>query len=157
MHTDGIIFCRKIDNRVLPTAFLSKRDRFAFKKKEKVYNYDRDILCLPMSYGSKGGTIKIPRGTFVREYLAGNGLIGKIRLSSNMTEKDIFQEIRSVFKDAMNNNMFSVLQQTGGACKSLTIPSVSSSYKWTASLVAGRNAKVPIYILAREELKVSTN
>ena len=106
-----------------------------------------------MDYSTKG-TIKIPRG---RDFLARNGLIGKIRLSSNMSEKEIFQEICSVFSKPMNNNLnfsFSVLQVTGGASKSLTVPSVSASFKWTASAVAGKNAKVPIYIMAREELKV---
>lgn len=59
--------------------------------------------------------------------------------------------------EPMNNDRyfaFSVLQHTGGASKSLTIPAVSTSYKWKASGVAGENAKTPIYILAKEELKV---
>ena len=42
----------------------------------------------------------------------------------------------------------------GGTSKSLIIPALSSSYTWTASAVAGRNSKVPIYILAKVELKV---
>lgn len=141
-----------------PSAFLSKRsDRPSRVPKERVYNYDRDIICLPMDYVQEEGTIKIPRNSAIRDYLARNGLIGKIRLSSTMKENEIFDEIRSVFKEPMKNNedfAFTLLQQTGGASKSLIVPAVSSSFKWTASVVAGKNAKVPIYIAAREELDV---
>lgn len=118
---------------------------------------DFHLLCLPRSYESRGGTIKIPRGTGIRDYLANNG---KIRLTSDMDEKAIFDEIRSVFRTPMNDCHlfdFSILQQTGGASKSLTVPAVSSSFKWTASAVAGKNAKVPIYIIAREDLKVCSS
>ena len=51
-----------------------------------------------------------------RNYLAKHGLIGKIRLSSEMMEEEIFKEIYSVFADAMNGNPrfdFSILQQAG--------------------------------------------
>ena len=34
------------------------------------------------------------------------------------------------------------------------VPELSSSYRWTVGAVAGRNAKVPIYILAEDELEV---
>ena len=91
-----------------------------------------------------------------RDNLAKKGLIGKIRLVSSMKEGEIFNEIRSVFRGPMDHNqtfLFDILQVTG---KSLMIPAVSSSYKWTASAVAGENAKVPIYIIAGEELKVTT-
>ena len=145
-------FCRK-----LPSVFLRKSDRMQPVKKEKVYTYDRDIICLPQSYVGKDESISIPRGAPTRNYLAKHGLIGKIRLSSEMMEEEIFKEIYSVFADAMNGNPrfdFSILQQAGGTSKSLVIPALSSSYTWTASAVAGRNSKVPIYILAKEELKV---
>ena len=70
-----------------------------------------------------------------------------------MTEDEIFDEIRSVFHNQMNTNpffQFEILQATGGTSKSLTIPAVS---KWTASAIAGKNAKVPIYILAKDNLQ----
>jgi hypothetical protein len=73
-----------------------------------------------------------------------------------MSEDDIFDEIRSVFKGPMRGNKFSILQGTGGSSKTLVIPSLSSSYQWTASAVAPKNVKTPIYILAREPLKVCT-
>ena len=76
-----------------------------------------------------------------------------------MSEEDIFDEIRSVFKGPMGGNKnfkFNILQGAGGSSKTLVIPSVSSSYQWTASGVAPKNVKTPIYILAREPLKVCT-
>ena len=76
----------------------------------KVINYDRDIICLPKDFEDKHGTIKIPRKATEREYLANNGLIGKIRLSSPMTEDDIFFEIQSVFSRAMNDDPFLILK-----------------------------------------------
>ena len=56
--------------------------------------------------------IKIPRGYAACEDLAQNGLIGKIRLTSNMTEEEIMREIRSVFQQPMENDplfWFSIL------------------------------------------------
>ena len=67
------------------------------------------------------------------------------------------REITSVFKEPMGEDSlfnFKILQSTGGNSKRLMIPSVSPGYKWTASAVAGKNAKVPIYILAKDRLKV---
>ena len=69
-------FCRK-----LPSVFLRKRDHMQPVKKEKMYTYDRDIICLPQSYVGKDESISIPRGAPTRNYLAKHGLIGKIRLS----------------------------------------------------------------------------
>ena len=74
-----------------------------------------------------------------------------------MTEMQIFNEISSVFNDSFGgreNFRFLILQSTGGFSKSLMIPKVSNQYKWSASSVAGKNAKMPIYILAQEPLKV---
>ena len=48
-----------------------------------------------------------------------------------------------------------ILQTSGGSSKTLTIPVISSSYRWTAGSVAGKNAKCPIYVLAEENLKVA--
>ena len=143
---------------MLPSAFLSKGvSQSGANKPEKLYSYDRDIICLPKSYQCDG-SIKIPRKSSERDYLARSGLIGKIRLSSKMTEDEIFREIRSVFQEPMQNDSmfeFKVLQLAGGNSKSLIIPSLSRSFKWTASAVAGRNAKTSIYILAQDTLKVN--
>lgn len=123
------------------------------KGKEKLFTYDRDIVCLPMSHAQHGSsTIKIPK---CRMNLAKMGLIGKIRLTSMMNEEMIFDEIRSVFRGPMNENKefkFEVVQPMGGTSKCLTIPSLSDSFKWTASAIVPKNAKSPLYILAKEPL-----
>lgn len=65
------------------------------------------------------------------------------------------REIRSVFKFAMDEDdffKFKILQPSGGGSKSLSIREVSSSYKWTASTIAGKNSKSPIYIVAEDDL-----
>lgn len=136
----------------LPSTFLGKqRPGRKGTKVKKLFTYDRDIICLPKSY-AVSSEIKIPKD---RMELATNGLIGKIRLSSETSEKTIFAEIRSVFREPMNNNelfQFDILQPMGGSSKSLTIPSLSESFKWTASAIISKNAKVPMYILAKEPL-----
>jgi hypothetical protein len=65
-------------------------------------------------------------------------------------------EIRSVFKRPFRDQDFSfdILQHGGGKFKSLVIPSLSSSFSWTASAVAG-SSKSPIYILTRTNIGVS--
>ena len=123
----------------------------------KALTYERDIICLPKNMRGKGN-IKIPRSRCAREMLAKNGLIGKVALTSDMGEDEIRSEICSVFHTAMREDPifpFTILQPAGGTSKSLTIPSLSTSYRWTASAVAGKNAKVPIYILAEADLEVS--
>ena len=73
-----------------------------------------------------------------------------------MTEKEIMEEIRSVFSEPMNQDskfQFLILQTSGGGSKTLTSPPTSSSFRWTARAVAG-NSKTPIYIIAIEDLKV---
>ena len=48
--------------------------------------------------------------------------MGRIRLTSEMSEEDIFAEIRSVFNTPMGGKMdfqFEILQSTGGKIKTL--------------------------------------
>lgn len=47
------------------------------------------------------GSIPIPRNQRARSMLATGGLIGKIHLESSMSQKDIWREIRSVFRTPM--------------------------------------------------------
>ena len=146
----------------MPTSFAPKRRKllgFQITKPQPSSRnvfYDRDIICLPYSF-LNDGKVSIPRlGT--RDMLARNGLLGKIRLSSLMSEDEIFSEIRSVFSVSMGEKddfHFTILQPAGGGSKSLTIPSLSPTYKYTASAAAGKNSKMPIYILALEDLQVS--
>ena len=136
---------------VLPSIISKKKATSRQTLLTRSITYDRDIICLPRSYG-KSANIPIPRS---RVQLAKNGLIGKIRLTSDMTQDDIFDEIRSVFRGPMDGSTtfrFDILQPAGGQTKSLTIPALSGSYKWTASAIVPKNAKVPLYILAKEAL-----
>ena len=74
-----------------------------------------------------------------------------------MDEEEIFKEMRSVLRAPMGGDTlfeFKVLQPAGGTSKSLAVPSLSSSFEWTASGICGKNSKVPIYILAVDELQV---
>ena len=126
-------------------------------KSKKVYSYERDIICLPKWFTSEGELISIPRKKSVKHFLAVNKLVGKIQFTSQMDEGEISDEIRSVFRVPMDNNVdfrFKVLQSSGGESRFLMIPEVSNSYMWIASTIAGRNAKSPIYILAEDDLKV---
>lgn len=143
--------------RALPS-FLANR---TVKKKSnvptRIFTYDREIICIPQSFLNANNLVKIPRKSIYREFLVINNLIGNIRLRSDMSEDNIMSEIRSVFRVPMNKDTlfdFKILQPSGGSSKSLSIRQVSSSYKWTASTIAGKYSKVPIYILARDELKL---
>ena len=62
-------------------------------KRHKMFEYDRDIICLPKNFIETDGSIPIPRSGKVRQMLASNGLIGKIHLDSTMSGEEMFQEI----------------------------------------------------------------
>ena len=137
----------------MPTTFLCNVASSSQQPKERVYTYERDIICLPHSFAGK--LIKIPRN---RDALSESGLVGKMTLSSNMTEDELFSEIRSVFRGPMGGSAdfpFQVLQPTGGSSRSLTVPAVSSTFRWTAAAIAWKSTKTPIYILAQDNLQVS--
>ena len=122
------------------------------KRPKCVQVWDRDIICLPFSPGS---SFTFPRGR-KRTQLGAMGLIGKIRLTSNMSVSEVEDEIRSVFDGPMGGRhdfLFQFLQSTGVGSQTLAIPSVSSSFDWSAQQVAKLgNSKQPIYIIAVDEL-----
>lgn len=132
------------------------------KKPKSVKTWDRDVLCLPDSRKNRqgGGSIKYPRGKY-RSDLANAGLIGKLHLTSEMTDLDVANEIRSIFKGPMRDDPqfpFLYLQPTGGGSKSLTIPSQSSSFRWIPQQVARLSGQTNmIYILAQSELALPDN
>ena len=74
-----------------------------------------------------------------------------------MSVEEVENEIRSVFEHAMGGDpSFSVkyLQATGGGSRSLSIPSISASFQWTAHQVAKLgNQRNTIYILAEKDLQ----
>ena len=113
-------------------------------------------MCLPLCYSKYCSTpssgIAIPRKKHI---LAAQGLLGKVHLESDWSENDVFSEIRSVFSKPMGNDAmfpFDILQLTGSGTKSLVIPALSSSFKWTPKEVAGR-ADSTIYIMCKKKLK----
>ena len=118
--------------------------------------YNRDIICLPSSYGDGGRrSIPVPRGK-QRSLLADLGLQGKITLSSDMDEQAIREEIRSVFIEAVGDDPsfpFTFLQMSGCGGKSLSIPSLSASFQWNAQEVC-KLGKSCIYILAEKRLQI---
>ena len=125
-------------------------------KSSKVVSWDCNIVCLPFSYPKCCGTptsgIAIPRKK--RSILAAHGLIGKVHLESDWSEDDVFSEIRSVFSEPMGSDTafpFDILQLTGAGTKSLVIPALSSSFKWTPKEVTGRGDST-VYILCKKNL-----
>ena len=75
-----------------------------------------------------------------------------------MSVKEVEMEIRSVFGNVMENDTsfpFQYLQATGGGSRSLSAPSVSASFQWTAQQVAKLgNQRNTIYILAGRDLNL---
>lgn len=113
------------------------------KRPKSTQVWDRDIVCLPQSDEPK---LSFPRGKY-RAKLGEKGLIGKIRLTSTMSVEDVKNEVRSVFRYPMGGRedfCFDFLQPTGAASRTLTVPSVSSSFQWTAQQVAklGNNKQI---------------
>ena len=113
-----------IRKTTMPSSFLTRHEARVNKKKTsgKDFVYDRDIACIPKRSGTS--TIKIPRSKDVREMLGHNGLIGKIRLTLSMSEGQIMDEIKSVFRKPMKGKAdfaFKILQPSGGSSKTLSI------------------------------------
>ena len=75
------------------------------KKSKVIKTWDRDILCIPKgtTQSGVGSGIMYPRRKY-RAYLASAELIGKLHLTSEMSDKDVEQEIRSIFRGPMQNN-----------------------------------------------------
>ena len=146
-------------NQILPS-FLKRKNAIGgggkAKRPKTVLSWDKDIVCLP-NYLKKATakSIPYPRGK-MRAMLGREGLIGKVHLTSVMTIEEVKQEIRSVFQGPMGGKAtfnFTFLQATGGSSRSLSVPSVSSSFEWTAQQVAKLgNQRNTIYILAEDEL-----
>ncbi len=150
--------------KILPS-FLKRKgfSKQSISKRPKVVKtWDHDVLCISMDgmTESSKGVINYPRGKY-RAKLARYGLIGKLHLSGDMTDDDVAAEIRSIFKGPMNNDLnfpFLYLQPTGCGSKSLTIPSQSSTFKWTPEQVARLCGQAgTIYILAQSDLNITTD
>ena len=146
--------------QVLPSFLKRKgvvggRDRG--KRRKVTVSWDCDIICLPRTTkkGKLVNVLSYPRKRY-RTQLGAWGLIGMLHLTSDMSVDDVAAEVRSVFKGPMHNNPsfpFTFLQPTGGGNKTLTMPSVSSSYQWTAQQVAKlASSRGSVYIMAMDDL-----
>ena len=70
-----------------------------------------------------------------------------------MDEREIKDEIRSVFSKQMkSNHQFSFLQSTGGGTKMLMAPNISAHFSWTAQQVVSLAGQGAVYIKADEPL-----
>ena len=141
LHVNVYVFRSRPSASVVLPSYL-KRKSFnekpgpASKRTKAVQCWDHDIICLPSV--SNNTNLSFPRGKY-RAKVGENGLIGKIQLMSTMTVEDVEDEIRSVFCRPMNNRMdfpFVFLQPTGSGSKSLTVPSLSPSFRWTPQQMA---------------------
>ena len=124
---------------ILPSYFKRRQPSIEkHKKRTKLTQVcDRDIICLPKAT-STSEKLAYPRGKF-RSKLWQQGLIGKIRISTDMSVEDVEDEVRSVFCGPMSGRkifLFLYLQPTGGGSRTLGIPSVSSTFSWNAQSVA---------------------
>ena len=139
----------------LPSFVMRNANRRSKKGKlPKVTYYTRDVICLPKSFTSSK-CITIPRGK-QRAQLAEMELQGKVTLRSDMTEDEILAEVRSAFLDVMGHNpdfQFVFLQVSGCGAKTLSLPSLSASFHWTAQEVS-KLGKSCIYIQAKDDLHV---
>lgn len=83
------------------------------------------------------------------------GLVGKIHFTSDMSELELMDEVRSVFSEAMKSDdtfPFTFLQVTGSGSKTFAILSLSARFRWNAKQVVGLGGQGCIYILAEREL-----
>ena len=121
----------RMKSKTYPSAFLRHHHAKAMlsvnskKGKGKMFTDERDIVCLPKQCQKHSDVIQIPRKKEMRHFLAVNKLVGKILLSSDMEEIEIFDEIQSVFHVPMDNDIdfsFKILQPSGGDSRSLIIP-----------------------------------
>ncbi len=127
-----------------PSLFENMRSRRSRKKggrqQSKFISYVRDIVLLPMDAKGQDGIISIPRSS-KRVMLGKAGLVGKLEITSIMSDYDVRKEICEVFGTPMglvdsnikNNQLFpfTYLQRAGSGCRSLCVPSVKADFEWT--------------------------
>ena len=149
----NILCSASAEATTVPLILGKRRRRKVSVKPSKVVAWDREVVCLPHSYMklfSTNGVMLIPRKK--KDTLASFGLVGRLHLESDWSECEVVAEICSTFSDLTEDIQFQFLQFTGTGTKSLMIPKVSSSYKWTPKEVAER-ADRPIYLLLLADLK----
>jgi len=109
----------------------------------KVVHYTRDIILLPPDCQDASGDITVLQSD-KRAVLGRAGLVGKIELSSAMSEEDVRREICEVFSMPMgvsgddlktgNHFPFAYLQRAGSGSRSLCLPpSVKPNFEWNGN------------------------
>jgi hypothetical protein len=111
MYTSNL--CHKI-NTYRSSDTRTEASNSASKKIKLLEEWDRHVICIPNTFLSQNEA----RGQSLA-YLARNGLIGKLHLTSAMNNEEIILcvEIRSIFAESMGYNdefQFSFLQPAGG-------------------------------------------
>lgn len=89
-------------------------DKAPAKKKRDDWEVNKDIVCFPM-HEYVNNEVLVPRGK-ARTALAKLGLMGKLRLTSEMSPEDVKNEISSVFSEVIFNKddfKFAYLQSAG--------------------------------------------
>ncbi|XP_028400989.1 G2/M phase-specific E3 ubiquitin-protein ligase-like [Dendronephthya gigantea] len=126
----------------------------------KIKTWSKDVICLP-GYGNKELTgaapvfFSIPRGP-ARAKLTEDGLVGKIRIVSTWTPRQVAIELTSIFgkrfvigeNGLLEYNYLSMVPGT----KRLKIPNVSTSFTWNGQEVASLAGQGCLYIVAKSEL-----
>ena len=97
--------------RLPSTRFASGKSHKASGKVSATRVYERDILCILIDHPKSSGVFSFPRGK-LRIDLGKNGLMGKTRLESCMTEAEIFAKIRSCFGKACGFHYISISNST---------------------------------------------
>lgn len=118
---------------------------------------------MPVTWCKNPRHVAIPRGE-KRNFLAENGLLGKIEFNSEMTADDLRLEVCKVFASPMALSEddlvmgktidFRFLQRTGAGSRTLCVPSVSDTFEWSARHVStlAKSGGI-IYIQATDKLK----
>lgn len=154
MNSMILFICCFVFSRETPSILGKRRRRNMSMKSSKIITWDREVICLPKCYMTlfnTKGVMPIPRKK--KDILASFGLVGRVHLESDWSEREVIEEMRSTFIESVNENVnFKFLQCTGTGTKSLVIPKVSSSYKWGPKEVAGRAGR-PIYLLLQDDLE----
>ena len=95
--TQGAVGSHSQKRYTAPTMFKGKRPRRG-EPQSKPTTYTRDILCLPMDYEGRNGTVAIPRSLH-RSRLANQetGLLGKFQFNLDWSPERMQREISSLF------------------------------------------------------------
>ncbi|XP_014679919.1 PREDICTED: uncharacterized protein LOC106819861 [Priapulus caudatus] len=120
--------------------------------------WSRNIVCIPPEESEGNVCVLIPRG-YKRARLAERGLIGKLSLQSTWNEREVEQEVSSVFRSAFNLSADEILPYkyltTQPGTKRLMTSNVSTSFIWNAREVMSNVGQGALYIAS--DIKTSSS